>query len=132
MKQTFTAKSVVTENSPEEESFIVGFMDNEKDPSEFALFQRAFEFDDQDEETGLAGHWFEYKDQAYGDYKACESVTILKDVIKIKISENSKNIFSEFSGFEIHFNISNEELKFMIETMKSIFQDNPEILRIED
>lgn len=131
MIQTFTAKSVVTENSPEEESFIVGFMDAEKNPSEFILFQRAFEFDEQDEETGLAGHWFEYKDQAYGDYKACQKVTISKNHIKIQIAESSNNIFSAFSGFQVHFDISNETLDLMIETMKSIFQDNPEVLQVE-
>lgn len=121
----FFAKTVVAQTSDEDECYLVGLADDGKKPKQHVLLQRAFSFDDFDEENGMDGHWFEYQD--YSDYKACQKVQLYPDRIEIQVAPHAKKVTKHASQIVVRFAATPELLGELSKTLRQIFQDVPSV-----
>lgn len=93
MKIKFTAKKITYEINKEESYYMVGFLDNDDEPDQYVILQRAITFDDQDIKLGMNTYYFEFSDQSNSGYGVCKNVKLENNKVYFNLNTTSvKNI----------------------------------------
>ncbi len=99
MKEKFKADKITYDLNSEEGVYTIGFSDNEDDPDQYIVFQRAVSFDEQDENSGMNSYYFEYADQSNCGYGICRKVILESSNITFFMNENTLDNISEIEIF---------------------------------
>ncbi len=84
-KVKFEANYIMFEINKDEEYRMIAIADDEFNQENYVVFQKAFEFDEHDEELGMDGYYFEVNNQMYSGYKSCRSVRLSENSLEIEI-----------------------------------------------
>lgn len=97
-KPGFFARHIIARIDRKTGTYVLGLADRAKDPVEYLLFHRPFEFDDEAAEVGEDCHWFQYKSASLSAYGACTKVRIFPDYLEIEISKKAAKIYHATGG----------------------------------
>jgi hypothetical protein len=97
-KSEFFAHHIVAQTDRKNGCYLLGLADDAKDPEDYILFQRPFEFDDEAAEHGEDCHWFQYKKASLSAFGACTKARVFPDRLEIEISKKTKKIHTATGG----------------------------------
>lgn len=80
---------------------IIGFADDEFEPSRFIILQKAHKYDDQDRKMGMDKIHIQVESESRSKYGGIEAVQVSNGVIRISLSDESKSILSLDGDIEI-------------------------------
>ncbi|WP_198781890.1 Imm10 family immunity protein [Shewanella putrefaciens] len=69
---------------------MIGFADDELEPTKFVILQKAHEYDDQDKKMGMDKIHIQVADESRSKYGGINAVTIVEGVIRVSLSEDTK------------------------------------------
>jgi hypothetical protein len=76
------------------EIIMLGFADDEFEPSKFVMIQKNHQYDDQDRKLGMDKIHIQVEDQSRSSYGGITKVEIDNGVIKVSLSSSCKKILS--------------------------------------
>ena len=104
----------------EQDFWLGGFTNDQFEPTEYFMLQRAFEFDEQDIELGMNIYHFEISDQGCSSYGGIERFELRRDVAHIKFESQTAIKINIETSLEIHFKLEQhkwDELKIFLENI---------------
>lgn len=117
----FNAKIVSVDE--QDEAYIVGFADDELEPTQYIILQRAIEDDVQDDELGLNTYFLEIGDPAVSGYGGINSATLKQGQLELGIRRPS-DYAEEVEQIIVHFQLSKEGMEQLASQLELIFQDS--------
>lgn len=116
----FNANTVVVDSS-NENYILVGFADEQDGECRDALhFQRAYEFDEQDQALDMASVYIERNDQSQGGYDGVERVELLSNHIRVAIRVSVAERMGDCE-FEIDFSLPPDKFEQLRDGLRRVF-----------
>lgn len=112
---SFKARTVNIENM--DECYLVIFYNI----GQYLLLQRAYEFDDQDQESGMNTYHIEYCDQSKSMYGGIETIVLHKDKLDIQLNEDAVNQLQINKKVSINFELDKKQYDELEVQLKNIF-----------
>lgn len=73
---------------------MIGFADDEFEPTRFVILQKTHKYDDQDKKMGMDKIHIQVEDESRSKYGGINAVTIREGSIKISLSDDTKSALS--------------------------------------
>lgn len=73
---------------------MIGFADDEFEPSRFVILQKAHKYDDQDKKMGMDKIHIQVEDESRSKYGGINAVTISEVLIRVSLSDDTKSALS--------------------------------------
>lgn len=124
---SFVAHSVVVED--QEEGWLIGFADDRLKPEHYLMIQRAYEFDAQDIQFGMATYHLERDDQAWAGYGGVASFELHRDRAIIRLNAEGA-LQLDILGLDISFQIDDESFVRLREQLQRIFSGDAGLLLV--
>lgn len=106
---SFTAKAAYA--SKEEGCYMVGFADSKDETEKYIILQKAFEFDEQDIQSGMDGEYIEINSPDNSGYKCCRQAALADNSFVIELNDgDSDDVFrieAIFDGMSITDELKN-------------------------
>jgi immunity protein 10 of polymorphic toxin system len=94
------------------EYLLVGLADNEVETRDYLMLQRAYAFDEQDRELGMADVYIERNDQGCSGYGGIERFELLPDKVRVRFDDHGTLSMAGIREMEVTFEKSRfEELR---------------------
>lgn len=118
MTYKFTASHVF--NQDDGYMIMLGFANDEFEPSRFVLIQKAHEFDAQDIKLGMNKLHIQVEDQSRAQYGGITSFNIRGDSIVIELDDLAKSSLKIDGDIEIMLDLKHPDLENVISVLKDI------------
>ncbi len=99
MSYRFDARHIVTQDDGS--VVMVGFADDEFEPTHFVILQKAHEYDEQDTQTGMDKIHISVADGSRAKYGGIDTVQISDGVVHIALSDEAKSALSIDGAIEV-------------------------------
>ena len=99
MKSDFVATWVHVEDMGD--YLLVGLSDQQFETSDYLVFQRAHEFDEQDVLLGMDTVYLERNDQGFSGYGGIESVSLFRDHLDVSLNAKGSAFMDGFSRMKV-------------------------------
>ena len=119
MRPTFHAAHVTVENM--EDHILVGFADREFNTNCYLMFQRAYEFHEQDDHTGMAEVYVERDDQRWSGYGGMERCELLADRIRLTLDDRGAAAMEGIRLMEVSFDLTSHQLDVLRDGLRQCF-----------
>ncbi len=119
MKYSLNAKAVAVEDM--DDFWLVGFADDEAEPTHYLQLQRSFKDSEQDIRLGMNTYYVEIDDQSSSCYGGVEQFELGKNRALIKFSFHSKRNLNGIDSAELTFDVNNEKLSQLRDRLSKIF-----------
>lgn len=73
---------------------MIGFANDELEPTKFVILQKAHEYDDQDKKMGMDKIHIQVEDESRSKYGGIEAVDISEGMIRVLLSDDTKSALS--------------------------------------
>lgn len=118
MTYKFTASHVFNED----DGYMVtlGFADDEFEPSQFVIIQRAHEYDDQDIKLGMDKLHIQVEDQSRTQYGGVSSIDVMDGYLLIKLDDKAKASLKVDGDIEITLDQNHPNLRDTLSALEGI------------
>lgn len=123
MSKKLEFKATVVSVDEQDEAYIVGFADDEMEPTQYITLQRSIEDDEQDDELGLNTYFLEIGDPAVSGYGGISSAILKQGQLELGIQQPS-DYAEEVEQIIVHFQLSKEGMEQLASQLELIFQDS--------
>ncbi len=90
---------------------MLGFSDDQFEPSKFLIVQRAHEYDDQDIKLGMDNLHIQLEDQSRAYYGGVTSISVVANTLLLKLNHSAKSSLLVDGDIEIILDLNNPNLK---------------------
>lgn len=101
----------------------IAFADEPAHPTTYLICQNAFEYDDQDRQSGMDTHYVELNDQSQSAYGGVVQVTLWRGRIFFEFEKSTSKMFGLLDGLGLAFEITDENYEYLALIAKNIFGD---------
>lgn len=115
----------------EDNIIMIGFADDENNTKEHLLLQKALEFDEQDKALGQDKVHITYNDELFSSYGGILQITLKAKTVEIILDENTAKKLRTEEQIEITLPQSSYDRDNLINHLKLMFKDEPDVLSIE-
>lgn len=115
---SFHAKSINIENM--DDCYLVIFYNI----GEYFLLQKAYDFDEKDQQNGMNTYHIEYCDQSQSLYGGIDSIVLYRNKVDIELNEEAAKQLKINKKLSIGFTLNDENYKNLEIQLKNIFTDD--------
>jgi hypothetical protein len=119
MKFSLTAKAVAVEDN--EDFWLVGFANDEFEPTHYLQLQRGIKDSDQDIRLGMNTYYVEIDDQSSSCYGGIEQFELRRDHALVKFSSQGEKKLNGIETAEVKFKIDNEKFIQLQDRLSKVF-----------
>ncbi|AJQ94839.1 Imm10 family immunity protein [Gynuella sunshinyii] len=104
---------------------MIGFADDEFEPTKFVILQKAHEYDDQDKQMGMDKIHIQIEDESRSKYGGIDSIQVSEGSIKVSLSDDTKSALSIDGDIEVVVPAEHpafEEVKFELKKICEVEQ----------
>lgn len=94
---------------------MIGFADDEFEPTKFVILQKAHEYNDQDKQMGMDKINIQVEDESRSKYGGINAVNFSEGMIKVSLSDDTKSALSVDGDIEAAISVDHpafEEVKY--------------------
>lgn len=113
----------------QDEAYIVGFADDEMEPTQYIILQRSIEDGEQDDELGFNTYFVEIGDPSVSGYGGISSVTLKQDQIELDIRQPN-DYADEVEQIVVRLQLPPEGREQLARQLELIFRDSDCVLKI--
>ncbi|MGW8391134.1 Imm10 family immunity protein [Pseudoduganella sp. HUAS MS19] len=129
MSKHLVFKASVVSVDEQDEAYIVGFADDEMEPTQYIILQRSIEDDEQEDELGLNTYFLEIGDPAVSGYGGINTATLKQDQIEIDIRQPS-DYAGRVERIIVRFNLLQEGRERLARQLEQILRGSDCALNI--
>jgi len=118
MVYKFTANHVFNEDDGY--TIIIGFTDDELEPSQFIIIQKAHEYDEQDIKLGMDKIHIQVEDQSRAKYGGISAFNLADNCLFIELDDEAKSSLKVDGNIEITLTSNHPDLESTIAKLKEI------------
>jgi len=104
----------------EEDAWLVGFSDKEESPARYLLLQRAYEFDPQDIQFGMATYHVERDDQSLSCYGGIAVFDLYRDRAVVRLDVEGSQALATL-GLDVQFALDDTRFALLQQQLERIF-----------
>ncbi len=101
---------------------IIGFSDDEFEPSKFIILQKTHEYDEQDKQLGMDKVHIQIEDESRSKYGGIKAISLSKGIINITLDDETKSILKVDGDIEIALDMNNPEIDNVVSSLKTLFE----------
>ena len=87
---------------------MIGFADDEFEPTRFVILQKAHKYDDQDKKMGMDKIHIQVEDESRSKYGGINAVTVSEDLIRVSLSDETKSALSVDGDIEATLSVDGD------------------------
>jgi len=118
MTYKFTANHIFNED--DSYMIMLGFADDEFEPSQFVIIQKAHEYDDQDMKLGMDKLHIQVEDQSRSQYGGISAINVTGNSLVIKLDDSGKSSLKINGDIEIMVEQNHPNLKSTLFELEKI------------
>ncbi|WMS87524.1 Imm10 family immunity protein [Pleionea litopenaei] len=102
---------------------MLGFADDEFEPSKFVIIQKAHEYDDQDVKLGMDKLYIKVEDQSRAKYGGVSSFTLDDNCLVIELEQDTQSSLKVDGNIRVTLEANHPELESTLSVLKKIASD---------
>ncbi|WP_185964354.1 Imm10 family immunity protein [Aliikangiella marina] len=110
-------------NQDDDYMVMLGFADDEFEPSKFVIIQKAHEYDDQDVKLGMDKLHIQVEDQSRANYGGISSFTLDNSYLVIELELDTQSSLKVDGNIRIALEANHPELESTLSVLKNIASD---------
>jgi|GEM_PF-969302 len=100
---------------------LLSLADDEDDPRDYLIFQRAHEFTEQDIRLGMNAVHVERNDQGWSGYGGLERVILRRDSLELELNEQGSRFMGGVQAMRVSFDFSSADFACLCKGLRVCF-----------